>query len=68
MAKDMTTKQFNTAIESLDLTVVGTAPYIGLSPRQTQRIAAGAPVPAPVAKLLRLVQGGLIKLDDLKEV
>jgi len=63
----MTTLQFNTVIESLELTVVGTAEYVGLSPRQLQRIAAGSPVPGPVAKLLRLVDNGKVKLKDLKE-
>ena len=53
----MTTKQYLAALRRLDLTPAGkaTAEALGLSLRQCQRIAAGAPVPGPVAKLLALL-------------
>lgn len=53
----MTTKQYLAALKTLGLTTSGnaTAQALGLSLRQCQRIAAGAPVPEPVAILLRLL-------------
>jgi hypothetical protein len=51
----MTTKQYLAALKKLGLTPASkaTAAALGISLRHGQRIAAGAPVPAPVALLLR---------------
>ncbi len=53
----MTTHQYLAALKKLGLTPAGkaTAEALGLSLRQCQRIAAGARVPEPVAKLLDLM-------------
>ncbi len=52
----MTTKQYLAALRKLDLTPASqaTAAAIGLSVRRCQAIAAGAPVPGPVALLLAM--------------
>lgn len=52
----MTTKQYLAALKKLALTPAGqaTAAALGLSLRQCQRIAAGGPVPEPVALLLAM--------------
>jgi hypothetical protein len=52
----MTSEQYRKAIDKLGFTVVGVAPWLGISRRQAQRLASGeCAVPEPVAKLLRLV-------------
>ena len=52
----MTATQYRTALNKLDLSIVGAAPVLGISRRQSQRIAAeDSPVPAPLAKLLKLM-------------
>lgn len=49
----MTAKQYRAALAKLDLSIVGAAVHLGISRRQSQRIAAGeSPVPEPVSKLL----------------
>lgn len=52
----MTTNQYLAALKKLGLTPSGkdTARALGLSLRQCQRIAAGAPIPDTLAKLLRM--------------
>jgi hypothetical protein len=52
----MTTKQYLAALKKLGLTPSGkaTVAALGLSLRQVQRIAAGAPVPGAVALLLAM--------------
>jgi hypothetical protein len=43
-------------IEALELSIVGAAPVLGISRRQSQRLAAGeSPIPAPIEKLLALM-------------
>lgn len=65
---DMSAKEFHEAVSNLGLSVVGAAPYLGISPRQCQRIDAGeCPVPKPVAKLLRIVTRRKIKIQELLE-
>lgn len=64
---DMSTEQFHTALEKLELKITAAAPYVGLSPRQLQRIAAGSPVPGPLAKLLRIAIKHDIPLKDLEK-
>ncbi len=62
----MTDKQFRAALDKLGLTIVGAAPYLGVSRRQAQRIAAGdSPVPEPVAKLLKVVIKHGIEIAEL---
>lgn len=52
----MTANQYRAALKKLGLSIVGAAPVLGISRRQSQRIAAGeSPVSEPVAKLLRLM-------------
>jgi hypothetical protein len=59
--------QYRSILKSLGLSIVGAAPVIGISRRQSQRIAAGgSPVPEPVAKLLRLIIKHKIKPEDVK--
>lgn len=53
----MTTKQYLAALKKLGLTVASkdTAAALGLSVRQVQRMAAGGPIPEPIAIILRLL-------------
>jgi hypothetical protein len=63
----MKTSQYCSALKTLGLSIVGAAPVVGISRRQSQRIAAGdSPVPDPVAKLLRLMIEHKIKPEDVK--
>ena len=53
----MTAAEFKTGLLKLYPSIYAGGPAIGLSLRQAQRIACGeAPVPAPVAKLIRLAR------------
>ena len=63
----MTASQYRAALAALGLTIVGAASLIGLSRRQSQRIACGAcHVPPPVAKLLDAALNHGINLERLK--
>jgi hypothetical protein len=65
----MTSDQYRAKLEKLGLSIVGCAPYIGISRRQSQRIAAGeSPVPMPVAKLLSIVVKHEISLEELEKI
>lgn len=48
----MTKTQYRSALKKLGLSIVGAAPVLGIGRRQSQRYAAGDPVPETVAKLL----------------
>jgi hypothetical protein len=62
----MTPAQYKKHLADAELTIVGAAPYLGISRRQSQRLAAGdAPIPDPVAKLLKLIATEKIKKEDL---
>lgn len=62
----MTAKQFNAAIERLELSQVGVAKLIGITGRTCRRYAAGdADVPEPTAKLLRLALAGKISVTEI---
>jgi len=61
----MTPNQYKAALKKLDITIVGAAPYFGISRRQAQRIAADGPVPDLVAKVVRLLVAGTIYKEDL---
>ena len=69
MTDPMTTAEFRQALDTLGLTIVGAAPYIGLSKRQCQRLASpnhpDAYIPAPVSKLLRIVLWRGIRAERL---
>lgn len=61
----MTPIQYKKALSKLGLTIVGAAPLLGISRRQSQRIAATGPVPALVGKVLDLLVEGKIQKEDL---
>ena len=49
--EEMTSEEYRAALDKLGLSIVGSAEYLGLSRRQSQRYANGAtPVADPVAK------------------
>lgn len=65
---EMSTKKYNDVRDELGLSVVG-ASCLGISRRQAQRIAAGdAPVPGPVAILMRLMIARGIKPQYLERL
>ena len=62
----MTGKQYaNIVRKRLGLTIVGAARYFGCSGRQSQKYAAGTPVPPLLRKVIQLLLNGKIKLEDL---
>jgi len=67
VAKPLTRKEFHSIVtEQLGLSIVGAAPYLGISKRQCQRIDSGtSPVPKPIGKLLRLVEIHQIPAEQL---
>lgn len=68
MPKEMTKNQYNKAREVLGLSIVG-ASALGVSRRQAQRIAAGdAPVPGPLAHLIRLMVAKNVKPQYLEKL
>ena len=65
----MTPEEYRAALDKLGLSIVGSAEYLGLSRRQSQRYANGAaPVADPVAKLLRLAIRTGLTANDLKTI
>ena len=67
--QEMTTDEYRAALETLGLSIVGSAEHLGLSRRQSQRYANGAtPVADPVAKLLRLAIRTGLTGNDLKAI
>lgn len=60
----MTLREYRRILGKLGLPIVG-ATVFGVSRRQAQRYAAGTPIPAPVAMLMRLVAVGRVKLEEL---
>ncbi len=63
--KAMTPTQYQNAIKSLGMTVVGAAPFFGISRRQAQRIASTGPIPKLIEKVLKLLLDGKLKKEDL---
>ena len=62
----MTSAQYKAALKNLELTIVGAAPFLGISRRQSQRIAAGdSPVPDLIDKVLKLILNGKLRKEDL---
>jgi hypothetical protein len=67
--EEMTTTEYRAALNKLGLSIVGSAEYVGISHRQSQRYANGVtPVAGPVAKLLRLAIRIELSADDLKVI
>ena len=62
--EEMTTEEYRAALDKLGLSIVGSAEYLGLSRRQSQRYA----VADPVAKLLRLAIRIGLTANDLKAI
>lgn len=60
----MTPTAYKAALKRLEITIVGAAPYFGISRRQAQRIAAAGPSDL-VAKVVKLLLDGKIKKEDL---
>lgn len=61
----LTPTQYKAALKRLDLTIVGAAPFFGISRRQAQRIAAEGPIPKLVARVIKLLLDGTLKKEDL---
>ena len=51
----MTNAQYRKLLEHLGLNIVEAGRVLGISPRQAQRYAAKDAIPAPIAKLVRLM-------------
>jgi hypothetical protein len=63
----MSTSAYNAIISKMGLSQIAAGKMLGLSPRQSQRVASGeSPVPLPVAKLLRLIVQRKIKPEDVQ--
>lgn len=62
----MTSGQYKSAIAKLGLSQEAAGVFMGRSPRQGQRWAAGDPIPESVAKLLRLMVRLDLKPSDVK--
>lgn len=62
----MTSKEYRATIEKLGLSQIPAGSILGLSPRQSQRLANNeAPVPRPIAKLLNLITKRKVTLEDV---
>jgi hypothetical protein len=61
----MTPAAYKAALKKLDITIVGAAPYFGISRRQAQRIAANGPISGIISKVVKLLLDGKIKKEDL---
>lgn len=65
---EMSATAFSRALDKLGLSVYASRKVIGLSLRQSQRVAAGeSPVPRPVAKLITLLLKGRITVKETIE-
>jgi len=62
----MTSAQFRTALDALELTQGEAAEWLGISIRAVNGYAAGKPIPEPLAKLLRLVVRLKLKPHEVK--
>jgi hypothetical protein len=66
--KTMSATEFSKALEKLGLSVYASGKVIGLSLRQSQRLAADeSPVPRPVAKLINLMLKRKITVEEATE-
>src|SRR5262245_37767297 len=65
----MTAEEYRAALDKLGLSIVGSAEYLGLSRRQSQRYASGStPSCDPVAPLLRRAILIGLTANDLKAI
>jgi hypothetical protein len=65
--KPMTAREFNNALSTFDMSIVGSAEPLGTSRRQVQRFAAGERrIPRPIAKLIRLALKHNINLKEVE--
>jgi hypothetical protein len=65
----MSKTQYRKILDQLELTIVGAAPVFGISRRHAQRFASGeAPIPEPMAKLLRLMIKRNISVEEIKKI
>lgn len=62
----MTANQFRKALDDLDLSQGRAAEWLGISIRAAHGYANGAPIPEPIAKLLRLTVRLNLKPDDVR--
>ena len=62
----MTTTQFRNALDSLDLSQARAAEWLGISTRAVHGYANGAPIPEPIAKLLRLMVRLKLRPEDVR--
>ena len=62
----MTMKQYRNALDSLGLSQARAAEWLGISIRAAHGYANGAPIPEPIAKLLRLCVRLELKPEDVK--
>lgn len=69
LAATMTAHEYAEAIQQLGLSHSSAGPVLGITPRQSQRYAAGKQqVAVPVAKLLRLLLRHKITINNLKDI
>ena len=62
----MTTSQFRKALDDLGLTQGGAAEWLEINIRTVHGYANGAPIPEPIAKLLRLMVRLKLKPEDVR--
>jgi hypothetical protein len=62
----MTANQYRRALEELELSQARAAEWLSISTRTAHGYANGAPIPEPVAKLLRLMVRLKLKPEDVK--
>ena len=62
----MTPRQYEAAIAALGLSQAGAAKWLGISLRASHGYANGAPIPEPIAKLLRLMVRLELNPKDVK--
>jgi hypothetical protein len=62
----MTATQFRKALDDLGLTQGGAAEWLEISIRAAHGYANGAPIPGPIAKLLRLCVRLKLRPEDVR--
>lgn len=64
----MTAVEFKRSVDEIGLNVSTSAPFLGISLRQAQRIAAGEyPAPLAIVRLLRLMIAKKITAEKLRD-
>jgi hypothetical protein len=61
----LTPLQYKACLKRLDIKIVRAGAYFGISPRQAQRIAGEGPVPKLIAFVMKLMDDGKIKKEEL---